>query len=341
MNRRTVLSAAAAAVALLLAGYSAYWWLMAERLQDGLDAWVAAENQAGLTVDADRTPIAGYPFSFRTTFRRPHVSGTLAGQPIDWQGADVEAWLWPFDLLALHLTTAGRHSAVIAGQAATLDASALSVELHFDGRGALSAVDASSGTVTVSLADGKTIAAQSATASFDAPATPPQSDHDPLLQFSVSAVALKLPPDVQLLTPSPVDTIAVQGTVKAPMPQAPLKSALAGWRDQGGAVEITSFSAAQAPLSVSGSATIALDADLQPIVAANLAAKGLGPAIDLLAQQKRIKPNDVLKVKLFIAATEQKAPDGGKQVTSGITIQNGYLYLGPFKVARLARIEWP
>src|SRR5882724_594592 len=115
MNRRTLLSATAAAVALLLAGYSAYWWMMAGRLESGLDAWIATENQAGLAVDADRTPIAGYPFSFRTTFRRPHVSGTLAGQPIDWQGADVEAWLWPFDLRALHLTTAGRHNVVIAG----------------------------------------------------------------------------------------------------------------------------------------------------------------------------------------------------------------------------------
>jgi hypothetical protein len=138
-----------------------------------------------------------------------------------------------------------------------------------------------------------------------------------------------------------VDTLAVQGTVKGPMPQAPLRQALASWRDAGGIVEISAFSAAQDPLAVSGSATIALDADLQPIIAANLAAKGLGPTVDLLAQQKRIAGNDVMKAKLFIAATEQNAPEGGKQVTSGLTIQNGFLYLGPFKVARIAKIEWP
>jgi len=129
--------------------------------------------------------------------------------------------------------------------------------------------------------------------------------------------------------------------VKGPMPPAPLNQALAAWRDRGGIVDLSSFNAAQDPLSVSGSATVALDADLQPVIAANLAAKGLGPAVDLLAQQKRIKPNDVLKVKLFIAATQQKAPDGGEQVTSGITVQNGFLYLGPFKVARVALIDWP
>ncbi len=217
----------------------------------------------------------------------------------------------------------------------------MSLRLHFDTAGRVSNVAAESGAATVVLPDDRSIAFQSATAAFDAPPAPPQSDRDPLLHFSVSAAALQLPSDVQLLTANPVDTLAVQGTVKGPMPRAPLKQALAGWRDQGGAVEIASFSAAQAPLSVSGSATIALDGDLQPIIAANLAAKGLGPAVDLLAQQKRIGANDVFKLKLFIAATEQNAPDGGKQVTSGLTIQNGTLYLGPFKIARVAKIEWP
>lgn len=341
MNRRTLLSAAAAAVALLLAGYSAYWWLMAGRLEAGLDAWIAAERQAGLIIDADRTPIGGFPFWFETTFRRPHVSGTLNDQPIDRRGGDVDLWLWPMELRSLHLATAGNQHLVIGTGQADIKTDALKVLLHFDARGQVSNAAAEGGATTIALPGDRSITFQAAAASFDAPATPPKSDRDPLLQFSVSATALKLPSDVQLLTANPVDTIAIKGVVNGPMPAAPLKAALAEWRDQGGAVEITSFAAVQDPLSVSGSATIALDADLQPIIAANLAAKGLGPTVDLLAQQKRIPKNDVLKLKLFIAATEQNAPDGGKQVTSGLTIQNGILSLGPFKVARIARIEWP
>lgn len=336
-----MLFAAAAAVALLLAGYSAYWWMMAARLEAGLDSWIAAQRQAGLSIDADRTAIGGYPFSFKTTFRHPHVSGTVAGQPIDWQAEDVAAWVWPFDLRSLHLTTSGDHRLAVGSGQATVHTDALDVLLHFDTAGRVSSATVGSGAAIVGLPSSRAVAFQSASASFDAPAAAPQSDRDALLQFALSATALKLPPDVELLTANPVDSLALKGTVKGPMPPAPLKQALAAWRDQGGIVDLTTFSAAQDPLSVSGSATVALDADLQPVIAANLAAKGLGPAVDLLAQQKRMKPNDVLKVKLFIAATEQNAPDGGKQVTSGITIQNGFLYLGPFKVARVARIDWP
>jgi hypothetical protein len=336
-----MLFAAAAAVALLLAGYSAFWWMMADRLAGGLDIWIAAEKQAGLTIAADRAPIAGYPFTFKATFRNPHVTGTLAGQPVDWQGDDVDAWLWPFDLRTLLLATTGDHRVVIGSAQTAIHADALKLLVHFDPRGAASQVTAESGAMTVTLPGNRPVTFQSAQMSFDAPAAAPQSDRDPLLQFSVSAAGLKLPADVQLLTADPVDTIAIAGTIKGPMPRAPLKQALAGWRDAGGAAEITAFNAAQGPLAVSGTATIALDAELQPIIAANVAAKGMGPTTDLLARQKRIAAKDVFKLKLFIAATEQPAPGGGKQVTSGVTIQNGVLYLGPFKIARVARIDWP
>ncbi|HVZ01324.1 MAG TPA: DUF2125 domain-containing protein [Dongiaceae bacterium] len=341
MNRRTLLSAAAAAVALLLAGYSAYWWWMAERLETGLDAWIAAERQAGLAIDAERTPIGGYPFAFRATFRRPHVHGAIAGQPIDWQGADVEARLWPFDLTTLHLATGGRHRVAVGAAATSIDGGTIGADLRFDAGGRLSGVAADGANLTVTPPDGGGIAVQSATASFEVPAAAPRTDRDPLLQFSVAVSALTLPPGVQLLTAGPVDKIAVRGAVNGPMPAAPLRQALAAWRDQGGAVEIASFDAAQAPLSVTGSATIALDADLQPIVAADLRAQGLGPTVDLLAQQKRLATNDVLKAKLFIAATEHDAPGGGKEVATGLTIQSGYLSWGAFRLARVARIDWP
>jgi Uncharacterized protein conserved in bacteria (DUF2125) len=341
MNRRTSLSAAVAAIALLFAGYSAYWWMMASRLETGLDAWIAAEAAAGVTIAADRTPVGGYPFSFHATFQHPHVSGTLGRQLIDWRGADVAAWLWPFDLHALHLTTDGDHHLAIGAAQTTIHTETLGALLHFDAHGQVARVSVDSGPATIAFPDGRSMAFQSATGSFETPQSAPQSDQDPLLHFSISAAAVTLPADVRVLTASPVDALSVEGTIKGPFPRGLLKAALAGWRDQGGVVEITAFSAAQAPLSVSGSATIVLDPDLQPIIAANVAAKGLSPAADLLAQQKRIGANDVLKLKLFIAATEQKAPDGGKQVTSGITIQNGFLYLGPFKVARVARIDWP
>ena len=94
-------------------------------------------------------------------------------------------------------------------------------------------------------------------------------------------------------------------------------------------------------LSLAGSATIALDQDLQPIVAANLKARGLAPTIDLLASQRRIYPEDALKMKLFVKGAERDAPGGTKEVATGLTIQGGYLAWGPFKLAKVPPILWP
>ena len=341
MNRRTSLTAAAAAIALLLAGYGAFWWLVAERVEASLAGWVEAERQAGLIVDAERTPVGGFPLRFSATFRHPHVTGALSGQPIDWQPPDVTVWLWPFDLQTLHLSASGTHNLSLGGKAAVLDAEALEVGIGFDGAGRLKRVGLNSDAATLALPDGKTVAFDALTVAADIPPTPPSSERDPLLSFSLRAGGLKLPPDVQLLTTDPVGDVTLEGTMKGPLPGAPLRETLAAWRDHGGIVEISSFGASQGPLSLSGGATIALDAGLQPIVAANVKARGLGPTIDLLAGQKRIAQDDVLKLKLFVAATERDAQGGGKEVTSGVTLQNGFLSIGPFKVARIARIDWP
>src|SRR5215468_3010071 len=97
MNRRT-LTWIAAAILLLLAAYSGYWWLAAGRLDAGIDAWAAAQREAGLTIEYQRGSVGGYPLSFRTTFLRPHIAGTIRGQTFDWLGPDVEASVSPFNL---------------------------------------------------------------------------------------------------------------------------------------------------------------------------------------------------------------------------------------------------
>jgi hypothetical protein len=125
------------------------------------------------------------------------------------------------------------------------------------------------------------------------------------------------------------------------MPMAPLRQALASWRDAGGTVEVTDFALAQATLSLSGSATVALDETLQPVVAANLKARGLSPTIDLLVSQHRLYPEDALKMKLFVKGAERDAPGGYKEVATGLTIQGGYLSWGPFKLAQVPPIQWP
>ncbi|MDQ7247245.1 DUF2125 domain-containing protein [Dongia sedimenti] len=341
MKARTRIIAAIAAGLVLLGGYAGYWFTVAAQLEKGVDDWVALQRQAGMTVDFERTSVSGFPFDFRTTFGRPHMAGTIGGQAFDWHGPDVEAKLSPLDLHAMTFSGPGHHVIDLGQGPAVVDVADLSARVRLDGFGQLSSLAVKFSGAQAALPDGRSLAAASGEASLDAAATPPKSEADPLLQFSATAKDLRLPEGTVLLTADPLGEVALAGTVKGPMPMAPLRQALASWRDAGGTIEVTDFALAQATLSVAGSATVALDETLQPIVAANLKARGLSQTIDLLASQRRLHPEDALKMKLFVKGAERDAPGGYKEVATGLTIQGGYLFWGPFKIARVPPIRWP
>jgi hypothetical protein len=340
MTHRARIFVAIALVLVLLGGYTAYWFYVAAQLDKGVDDWVAFQRQRGLTVEFERTRIDGFPLAFRTTFRQPHLAGAIAGQSFDWRGPDVEGRVSPIDLHAMTFSGPGHHAIDLGAGPATVDAKDLTARLGLDNLGQVSALAVQFADLKATLPDGKAVAAASGDASLNV-APPPKADSDPLLQFAASAKDLKLPEGTILLTADPLGEARIAGTVKGPMPMAPLRQALASWRDAGGTVEVTDFALAQATLALSGSATVALDENLQPIVAANLKARGLAATIDLLASQRRIYPEDALKMKLFVKGAERDAPGGYKEVATGLTIQGGYLAWGPFKLARVPPIEWP
>ncbi len=340
MNHRTGVLATIAAVVVLAGGYSAYWFTVAGQLEKGIDDWVAFQRQRGVTIAFERTPVGGFPLVFRTTFRNPHIAGIIAGQSIDWRGPDVVGSVSPIDLRAMTFSGPGHHSLDLGAGPATADAKDLTLRLGLDNFGQVSALATRFADLKVALPDGRIVAAASGEASLEG-GPQPKSDSDPLLQFAVSAMNLKLPEGTVLLTADPLSEARLAGTVKGPMPPAPLREALASWRDAGGTVEVTDFAAAQATLSVSGSATVALDETLQPIVAASLKARGLSETLDLLASQRRIYPEDALKMKLFVKGAERDTKNGYKEVATGLTIQGGYLAWGPFKLAKLPPIQWP
>jgi hypothetical protein len=341
MTHRTKILAAIAVLIVLIGGYAAYWFIVAAQLEKGIDDWAASQRQAGLTVAFERTPVRGFPFDFQATFRAPHIAGVLGGQAFDWQGADIEAKVSPFDLHAMTLDGPGRHALDLPSGPVALEAGGFSVQLRFGRDGMLSGASAQFSDARLLLPGGKDLATSSAEVSVTAPFTPPKADSEPLIQATLNAKDLQLPRGVALLTEDPLSDVQLAATVKGPMPVAPLREALAAWRDAGGTIEISSFAGMQTTLSLAGSATIALDQGLQPIVAANLKARGLAPTIDLLASQRRIYPEDALKMKLFVKGAERDAPGGTKEVATGLTIQGGYLAWGPFKLAKVPPIQWP
>jgi hypothetical protein len=331
----------AALVVGTLAGYAIYWYVVAPKVDAAIDDWVAMQRQAGLTLEFQRTPVAGFPWEFRSIFRNPHVAGSINGQPVEWQGAALELSLSPFDLETIRFSAAGHHRVDLGAARYTLDAAALNGALAFRDDGTMAKVDAEGESIKLELPNGTGMSLDGATIGLTLPEAPPRSDQESAADFSVDATNVALPAGTTLLTADPLTTVRIAGSIKGPIPAAPLSPALAAWSNQGGTLEVKAFTLAQPPLTLTGSATLALDQDLQPIGAANMTARGLGETIDLLARQGRLAAGDATKFKLFVKGAQSPGADGVPEVATGLSLQNGYLSWGPFRLARMPRITWP
>jgi Uncharacterized protein conserved in bacteria (DUF2125) len=129
----------------------------------------------------------------------------------------------------------------------------------------------------------------------------------------------------------------VTGTLQ---PGRPSES-LAAWRDAGGVLQIQRFVANWGPLAVTAEGTLTLDGQMQPLFAGTAMVRGYNETIDALAQAGMMELGQVTGAKIALAAMSKPSDAGGPPAAKlPITIQDGFLFVGPLKLAQMPRIVW-
>jgi hypothetical protein len=133
------------------------------------------------------------------------------------------------------------------------------------------------------------------------------------------------------------------GRVLGRVPPEPLTRALAAWSNDGGFLELTQFKVnweAETDVNLNGS--LALDQQLQPIGSMTARLRNYAALIDWLVSIGTISPGQGTTTKLALAAMSQPASDGTNAMEARVplTIQNGFLSVGPAKVAQIPPIVW-
>ena len=121
---------------------------------------------------------------------------------------------------------------------------------------------------------------------------------------------------------------------------------LVSWRNQGGALEIQNILFEHGSLEIKGEGTLALNKKLQPLAAFSLEARGYLELIDRLNSSRLIGPNEarLAKAVLSMLAVSKKNEDNNKSrkmVKFPLTIQDGYLYVGPLSLGSIPEFHWP
>jgi hypothetical protein len=278
--------------------YTGYWFFVAAKLQAGIEAWVAEQRAGGNAVRVTEGSIGGFPLTFRRDFGA--VEMLLQGAtPLQIVAGSATAEIKPWNLNTVIITA---RDVSVSGAPGVYKAATL---------------------------DG----------SVDIPKAPPADYHQPFLGFDLTSTNVTLPEGQRAVTGAAIETVAAQGAVMGPVPMAPdLATALAGWADAGGVLELKAFSFAQRPLDAAGEGTLALDEALQPLGALTVRAHGVAETVDLLEQESLIDARSAKTAKIMVQGLAKPDDTGRPRVDLSLSLQQGYLWLGPIKLARLPRL---
>ena len=339
MRRSTVSGLAAAALLVIGGGYTAFWFVAAGQIEDGIRQWAQAQRAQNLDLSWEAMRVGGFPFAFRAELRGALLrdrSGTPSGEvrvPL------LEAGTRPWNFRVWRLAAPAGISALTdpaEHPTATAEAHSAtgSVAVGADGGAAIwlglgePAADA-----------GVRLAAQQADLWLNLPPHSPQTHTESAAGVALQLRGVTLPAAPAPLR-NPLDEVSLGITLMGAVPAQPLRQAAAAWRDAGGTLELDHFALRWGMLGITGSGTLALDSDLQPTGAFSGAVEGYPELMAALVAAGRMRAGDAQLAGLALAMLSRAGPDGKPQIATSFTLQNGQMYLGPAKLGPAPRISW-
>jgi hypothetical protein len=342
MRRRSVIIAATGLAALAI-GYVIYWFLLARTIEQDILAWTAQRRAEGYAISYAQSPIGGFPLSVTVRFRDPDLAPP--GGSWRWQGAETRLRVLPWAPYELQFSAPGHHRLSIAGKIAhdiSIESRWVSLDLHLKGgivpdRFALSLLDAS---VEDSRAGTTTIERLASEARLPWP--PARDPSKSNLDLLAGASGVRLPEAVKAPLGREVPTVHLAAQIMGAVPDAAApRLALLAWSAGGGDVELRQLELSWGPLWAKGDGTLAFDTAMQPLFAGSVAVAGLGSVLDRLAQAGLVQSQSAGMAKLMFAALAAPPPEGGApQVKLPLTVQDGYVYTGPIRLAPLRPLDW-
>jgi uncharacterized protein DUF2125 len=340
MRKRWIIGGALL-LAALGAAYTGYWFWLARTFQENLALWVDQQRAMGYRMAYAAGDPHGFPLAVEIGLRDVVIEGPPGEAPWRLSTTSKTLSLAPWAPLTLRIGESGDPTPcnlkwTAGGRDYELALDGIDTRLRLSTQGDPPAIDASSESLDLHE-NGRAIAGVTQVAgSVDF--LPAASHTESSIEFRLSArdIAFQAPDSDREQT----HDWLLAGEVKGSVPMAPLPAALATWSRDGGRVELTAFNATwEAATQLSGDGTVALDGGLQPIAAFSAVVRGYNEAIDAAVARGLMTPAQGTAAKFWLAARAEK-DERGLKVKLPLTVQDGFLSIGPLKLAQVPRIAW-
>lgn len=343
--------AVAGGIAIAAAGYTAYWFLAADAIEDRVADWSESQRKHGWQLEAADTDVSGFPTRFSVTLREPVVTAEADGW--SWRGESLLAELRPWNFHEITLHVNGKSQVRVKDGEVWRDMNwqvedgQAKLVLTGDRRVKDVALDLTSVRVEGLLSGGpasvRRLRAQSLLPTV-APERGAQAKHDTeVIKAALSLENVELPEDVGEGLGPKIEHLTLDASLVGPMPGEAKRDAIMAWRDAGGTIELNSLNLRWGPLGLSTQGTLALDKELRPMGALTADIVGYGDVIDALILSDVIPLGDAFMAKVAFNVMAEKPADGGPPVLRRIplTAQDGDLFVGPVQFAKLPPLDLP
>ena len=329
-----------AVLAFAAIAWSIGWVLLSIQLRASIDGWMDYRRAVGDRLTHGDRVLDGFPLRIRFTYmdvvwgrsdgQRDLMTATdelvISARPWDPFTLSLDSPVpvtgsWQAPSLAVGLTAASGSGAItfVPGE---LDH--LSLDLH-------QAVAVDRQRQVIARANRLVVQAD------PTPADDSGGDVPATLQLFVSADALET---TDILTPNlpfegPADG-RLRASVRGPLPISLDPPSLALWRDAGGVIDIEHLGLNWRPLDLTADGTLTLDGMMRPEGAASAEMRGLPAMIDRAVDRGLLAEDVAALLRLATAAFSSTGSDGGSpSVRAPLTMQDGRLAIGPFKILKV------
>lgn len=330
-----------ALLAILLAlGYTAWWFSFAFGARNGVESWSQQRRADGWQVSYDDITLRGYPFTVVVRLRNPRIA-----QPgrFDWQGSDVVATVSPFMPDTVYVRAAGKHQLRIPGDSIALEATKAQAVIDLDARGRMKGLSADLQGIAATSAAGDS-SADSLQLHIEEMKAPTGRTIEAVpnnVAFGFAANNVMLPARLKLPVGRHIAAATLRGRMRGQWEEAEFNRALANWRDSGGVIELDEMMLRWQPLTLAANGTLALDNQLQPLIAVSAKVTGFFETIDALSAANIIRSRDASMAKLVLGVLSKQPASGGPAVLElPLTVQDGIFYAGPAAITKVPELPW-
>jgi hypothetical protein len=328
-----------AVLVVLLGGYSAFWFVVAGRIENGIGEWAESMRPHNVDLSWRTIRVGGFPLSFRAEAQEVLLRDPALAEPAEVRVPRLSATAHPWNFRVWRL-------AAPEGLTATLGPPERTVAklTARQATGMVAPGGDAGATVLIGLDDaavdaGFRVTARQVELSLSLPQHPPVSANERAIAVALAVRDVTVP---VVPTPlrNPVDEVMFAAVLMGPVPAAPPRQAATAWRDAGGTLELERVALRWGTLAVSASGTAALDAELQPIGAFSASIEGYDELMAALVAAGRLRAGDAGLARMALGFLAKPGAGGRPQIATPLTIQDGQMLLGPVKLGPAPRIPW-